>query len=419
MVKAFPACKQEDGHLVSPYLLKMKDYLDILERLGEVRSRRTIKKPQGAKGKDKGNNKLAYAPKPKISPPPKRDNPTKDLICHHCKEGLRRMRKLKHGVLNLYVGNRMRAAVEAIRSFDLILPNGLVIVLDNYHYAPSITKGDVSLSHLVDNGYMHTFMNYGISVMKDDVFYFNAIPRDGIYEIDKKNLYPNVNSIYNVSNKRAKRVLDYIYFWHCCLGHINKKHIEKLQRDRILQPTDDESFDKCKSCISRKMTRKPFTHQVERAKELLGLIHTDVYSPFRTVSREGASYFITFIDNFSHYGYVYLMKHKHEGFALESAARILNMIPTKKVDKTPYEICNPKEMMGYYFYNPHENKIYVSRYPEFFKNSLTLQEASRSHRLLELNGSDVSITNSFDINLSHPASGRNARRERRGTIIKH
>ncbi|GKA66438.1 hypothetical protein Tco_0766246, partial [Tanacetum coccineum] len=33
-VKAFHACKQEDGQSVSPYLLKMKDYLDILERLG-------------------------------------------------------------------------------------------------------------------------------------------------------------------------------------------------------------------------------------------------------------------------------------------------------------------------------------------------------------------------------------------------
>ncbi|GKB22467.1 zinc finger, CCHC-type containing protein [Tanacetum coccineum] len=44
------------------------------------------KKPQGAKGKAKGKNKLAYAPKTKIPPPPKRDNPAKDSICHHCKE---------------------------------------------------------------------------------------------------------------------------------------------------------------------------------------------------------------------------------------------------------------------------------------------------------------------------------------------
>ncbi|GJZ89302.1 hypothetical protein Tco_0661084 [Tanacetum coccineum] len=60
------------------------------------------------------------------------------------------------------------------------------------------------------------------------------------------------------------------------------------------------------------------------------------------VKEEGASYFITFIDDFNCYGYVYLMKHKHEGYALESAARILNMFPTKKVEMTPYEIWHGK-----------------------------------------------------------------------------
>ncbi|GJW00892.1 hypothetical protein Tco_1556143 [Tanacetum coccineum] len=43
-------------------------------------------------------------------------------------------------ILNLYVGNGHRAVVEAIGSFNLCLPNGLVIVLENFHYAPSITK---------------------------------------------------------------------------------------------------------------------------------------------------------------------------------------------------------------------------------------------------------------------------------------
>ncbi|GJU63925.1 zinc finger, CCHC-type containing protein [Tanacetum coccineum] len=53
-------------------------------REGKIQKDR--KKPQGAKGKDKGKNKLAYAPKPKIPPPPMRYNPAKDCICHHCKE---------------------------------------------------------------------------------------------------------------------------------------------------------------------------------------------------------------------------------------------------------------------------------------------------------------------------------------------
>ncbi|GKA15738.1 hypothetical protein Tco_0695485 [Tanacetum coccineum] len=32
----------------------------------------------------KGDNKLAYDPKPKIPPPPKREDPAKDSICHEC-----------------------------------------------------------------------------------------------------------------------------------------------------------------------------------------------------------------------------------------------------------------------------------------------------------------------------------------------
>ncbi|GJY79469.1 retrotransposon protein, putative, ty1-copia subclass [Tanacetum coccineum] len=63
-----------------------------------------------------------------------------------------------------------------------------------------------------------------------------------------------------------------------------------------------------------KMARKPYTDQVERDKDLLGLIHTNVCGPFKITSRQGASYFVTFTDDFSRYGYVYLLKHKHEVF---------------------------------------------------------------------------------------------------------
>ncbi|GKE69133.1 retrotransposon protein, putative, ty1-copia subclass, partial [Tanacetum coccineum] len=116
------------------------------------------------------------------------------------------------------------------------------------------------------------------------------------------------------SNKRVKHNLDSTYLWHCRLAHINKKRIKQLQQDGLLKSTNDESFDKCESCLSGKMTKKPFIHSNKRAKDLLGIIHTDVCGPLRHVSRQGASYFITFTDDYSRYGYVYLLKHKHEVF---------------------------------------------------------------------------------------------------------
>ncbi|GKF09480.1 retrotransposon protein, putative, ty1-copia subclass, partial [Tanacetum coccineum] len=116
-------------------------------------------------------------------------------------------------------------------------------------------------------------------------------------------------------------------------------------------------------------------------------------------------------------------------YTLESATRILNMVPTKKVDKTPYELwygkvpnlsylkvwgCEalvkrdtpdklqqisvkcifigyPKETMGYYFYFPLENKIVVARYAEFFEKNLITQEVSgRAIDLEEIQDEDTS-----------------------------
>ncbi|KAL0455316.1 UNVERIFIED_CONTAM: hypothetical protein Slati_0870800 [Sesamum latifolium] len=62
------------------------------------------------------------------------------------------------------------------------------------------------------------------------------------------------------------------------------------------------------------MTRKPFVRQSMLANGLLDLIHTDVCGPLNTQARGGFSYFITFIDDHSWYGYVYLMRYKSEAF---------------------------------------------------------------------------------------------------------
>ncbi|GJX80665.1 retrotransposon protein, putative, ty1-copia subclass [Tanacetum coccineum] len=386
---------------------------------------------------------LYSSPKPKNPKPTAKEHPAKDDTCHHCKEvghwkrnfpiylaellkkkkhagtaSSSGARKLEQGYLYLYMGNGVCAQVEAIGSFDLVLPNGL-----------------------------------------------------------------------NVSNKRAKHNLDSTYLWHCLLTHITKKRIKKLQQEGLLKSTNNESFDQCVSCLSGKMTRKPFPHRTERATDLLRIIHTDVCGPLRHVSRQGASYFITFTDDYSRSSYVYLLKHKHEAFETfkvfknelenqlgktikafrsdqggdyisqefkdylkacgivqqltppytpqhngvserrnQSATRILNMVPTKKVDKTPYELwygkvpnlsylkvwgCEalvkrdtpnklqqrsvkyifigyPKETMGYYFYFPPKNKIVVARYAEFFEKSFITQEFSgRAIDLEEIQDEDT------------------------------
>ena len=82
----------------------------------------------------------------------------------------------------------------------------------------------------------------------------------------------------------------------------------------LLKVSDLEGLPTCKSCLKGKMTNAPFVGHSERSTRLLNLIHTDVCGPLRVSAREGFSYFITFTDDFSRFGHLYLMKHKSEAF---------------------------------------------------------------------------------------------------------
>nr|GFA42410.1 hypothetical protein [Tanacetum cinerariifolium] len=132
------------------------------------------------------------------------------------------------GALNLYVGNGQREAVEAIDAFYLCLLSGLEIVLNNCHYAPSITRGVISVSRLYEDGFVNRFVDNTIQVSRNNVVYFCAIPRDGIFEIDLSNSLTNESSVYAVNNKSAKLDLDSALLWHCRLRHIKEQSLDDL-----------------------------------------------------------------------------------------------------------------------------------------------------------------------------------------------
>ena len=98
------------------------------------------------------------------------------------------------------------------------------------------------------------------------------------------------------------------------LGHLGVKHMKKLHADGLLESLDYESVDACEPCLMGKMTKTPFSGTMERATDLLEIIHTDVCGPMKIEVRSRYHYFLTFTDDLSKYGYIYLMKQKSETF---------------------------------------------------------------------------------------------------------
>ena len=85
-------------------------------------------------------------------------------------------------------------------------------------------------------------------------------------------------------------------------------------QDELFESLDYESCDTCEPCLMGKMTKTPFSGTMERANDLLEIIHTDVCGPMSVEARGRYRYFLTFTDDLSRYVYIYLMKHKSETF---------------------------------------------------------------------------------------------------------
>ena len=92
--------------------------------------------------------------------------------------------------------------------------------------------------------------------------------------------------IHNVEAKRCRVDNESAtYLWHCRLVHIGVKRMKKLHTDGILESLDYESLDACEPCLMGKMTETPFSGTMERATDLLEIIHTDVCGPMNIEAR--------------------------------------------------------------------------------------------------------------------------------------
>ena len=141
-------------------------------------------------------------------------------------------------------------------------------------------------------------------------FYGHTRNENGFLDLDRSDTH-----IHNIDAKRCKVNNDSTsYLWHCRLGHIGVKRMKKLHKDGLLESLGYESFDSCEPCLLDKVTKTPFSGTMEQATDLLEIIHTEVCNPMNVEARGGYHYFLTFIDDLSRYGYIYLMKHKSETF---------------------------------------------------------------------------------------------------------
>ncbi|MCO5549447.1 hypothetical protein L7F22_002918 [Adiantum nelumboides] len=108
--------------------------------------------------------------------------------------------------------------------------------------------------------------------------------------------------------------------WHARFGHVGYGSLMTLQRHNMvhdLSLLEMPPRHVCEGCVLGKMHRFAFSQDGSvRATRKLQLVHSDVCGPMRTPSVGNSIYFVTFIDDFSRFCWVYPLKAKSDVFAI-------------------------------------------------------------------------------------------------------
>ncbi|XP_060965609.1 uncharacterized protein LOC133034525 [Cannabis sativa] len=237
----------------------------------------------------------------------------------------------------------------------------------------------------------------------------NTVGTGSLMVYDKLYLFDTVasyNETLNVESRGTKRKMDNeksSSLWHKRLGHISKNRVERLVSDGILDSIDFSDFDVCIECIKGKQT-KTKKLGVKRAIDVLELIHTDICGPFPTPSWNGQQYFVSSIDDYSRYAYLFLLHEKSQvldvlkSFKAEVENQLSKRIKQIRSDRggeyygrydgsaeaRPYrpneKKLEPKTVSSYFigysersrdfkFYDPKVKNIFETRTAKFFEDT--------------------------------------------------
>ena len=103
--------------------------------------------------------------------------------------------------------------------------------------------------------------------------------------------------------------------WHIRLAHVNYKALPIVIKVVIgLQEIQIDHEGVCKGFSQVKNTKNPFPGINNKENRILYIVYSDVCGMMSSTSLSGYVYYVSFIDDYSHKTWIYLLKGKYEVF---------------------------------------------------------------------------------------------------------
>ncbi|KAK1406103.1 hypothetical protein QVD17_41389 [Tagetes erecta] len=232
-------------------------------------------------------------------------------------KGFLTIRMLKRNQRTVRMGGGEPLNVEGIGTMQLLMKTGQCLELKDTLYVPRYTRNLVSAPKLDINGFDVAHGRGKVTISFNSLLigfgYLNGPVDACLYKLELDHEFSKSLLSYNVNANSTKRKRDSetsSMLWHQCLGHISRDRMSRLVKDEVLPNLDFSDFETCVKCLKGKMA-KGNKKGATTSSNLLEIIHTDISGPYPD-GISGHNSFITFVDDYSRYMYLFLIKEKTE-----------------------------------------------------------------------------------------------------------
>ena len=178
--------------------------------------------------------------------------------------------------------------------------NSQNIELKNTLYIPSFPTHIFSVQAVIDKGCSVSFSPDSAKLVTGNGVTFNFSKNGKLY-------FLNIVTTTTYVNCTRELVQ-----WHSIMGHSNKEDLVKLEKIVDGMNITHKGDFVCEPCILGKQAQTFSRKPIMRATHPLEFVSSDVCGPIDPPSSDGFRYVISFVDNFSGYIFLYLLKNKSD-----------------------------------------------------------------------------------------------------------
>jgi hypothetical protein len=149
---------------------------------------------------------------------------------------------------------------------------------------------------------------------------YKGLSSNGVYPIQSHLFHSTANKTACVAHFISS---DKWHLWHSRLGHPSSNVLHNIFPSFSTGSNSNTVTEHCQHCLAGKMHQLPFSTSNKIVTSPFELIHADLWGSAPIIASNAFRFYLVFVDEFTKFTWVYLLKHKSDTFQVFTQFRAM------------------------------------------------------------------------------------------------